>query len=277
MVVLKTILFSDAVVHVVVGLALVGIVAVAAWPMADTAPMRYVLMMVTTFLLKAASSFLTTPFARTRIQRFLHRHWGANYEAEVGGIFLSKLPGDEHTMLTLGLTIARGIYGDARIEAKLANRILIHAGRSRTIRLDLPQELDELDTDDERPESRKVEFRLWGYDGRASRMEKILDAEVAPLINQLVDKMQAQHEGRNFWLRVDTKDESPHLRFYLRDVPDAKVDRFQMNLRDTFGGDTTHITVREAGINISARTPLGLVGSAKVYLGTPTLFHRHGF
>ena len=228
----------------------------------------------------AITAIWKIPAIRLFLHRLYYRINGPTYEIQAGGTIRSRLSDSEQKLLTLGLLTAKKVYATASVEAILSNRVMIKADRSRTIRLDLPLEFDDSDDDEQAnapvddDHGRTVEFQLWGYDGKAARIEALLEKEIGPFINHLITEMQAKNDSRNLWLRISRQGKNPFLQFYLRDVPNAQVNNFQLDLTDVFAGDLVSVVIREDGFRIAAKTPLGLVNSAKSYLSTPALSHR---
>lgn len=252
---------------------LIAVVAFVAWPLADQSIWRLFLIAAAPAIPELARVALKVPAVRLLVHRVAHRLSGPVYEVQAGGMIWTTSSDSEATLLDRGLTIAKKVYSNAKVETSLTNRVMIKAGRSRTVRIDLPQELQHGCGEEEN--DRRVEFLLWGYDGKATRIEKLLEKEIAPFIDELTKAMQNGGESRNFWLRIHTQGQNPFLQFYLRDVPDAEVSNFQLELTDIFAGDLIKVSVQQDGFRVTATTPFGLASSAKAYLATPALSHRH--
>ena len=219
------------------------------------------------------------PAIRLFATKLYHRVGGPTYEVQAGGTIWTTTPESEGELLRLGLSTAKKVYTNAKVETALTNRVIIKADRSRTIRIDLPQDFDD---DDEHMDSdegtgghdREVMFQLWGYSGKATGIETMLEREIAPFFDQMIAVMQEGHTPGNFWLRIHMEGKNPFLQFYLRDVPDAEVGKFQLDLTDVFAGDSIRVAIGEDSFRLSANNPRGLVNSAKSYLSTPALAHR---
>ena len=161
------------------------------------------------------------------------------------------------------------------MNAHFANRIVIKAGRSRTIVIDVQDDvLGEPDCDDGDGEQQLVEFSLRGYDAGVTHTQEMLDEEIEPFIDALVDAVQDGIKSQNFSVAIGMNSPNPFLNFYLKDVPTASVKDFRLDLNDMYAGDPVRVVVRQDGLHVAARKPSSLVKSTKAYLVTPALSHR---
>ena len=255
-----------------------GVVALIAWPMAKDSIWRLFLIAAVPAIPETIRAVWQIPTIRLYAHRFWARVSGPTYEVQAGGVIRSTSLEDEKELLDLGLSTAKKVYASAKVETRLTNRLVIKAGQSRTIRVDLPQGFDQDDehmgSDEEQCNDREIAFQMWGYDGKATRIEYLLAKEIAPFFDNVIAAMKAKNDSRNFWLTISMEGKNPFLKYYLRDVPNAEVDKFQLDLTDVLAGDSVKVAIREDSFRFAANNPWGLVNSARTYLSTPALAHR---
>lgn len=261
-----------------------GVVIVIAWVVNDGTPAsRIGLTAVASVAFTGLTALWKFPAFRVFLRELRHRIGGPAYEIEAGGVIYPGIATDESRLddselLDIGLSVANRMHKKARRVAKLPTRMVIRADRSRSITLDVQQETADDEYADGWDESRKSQmaFDMRGYTGNTARTKKMLDDEIGPFMNRLVDETKAHPTGRNFWLRITMEqgqNRNPLLMFYLRDVPTTEVNSFQLNLTDQFGGEPVRVVILGNGFNISTRTVDGLMNSAKRHLSNLALPH----
>ena len=140
---------------------------------------------------------------------------GPTYEVSIGGIFKPTLSTeDECQLLNLGVEAARKTHAGATRDAILDNRVMIKAGRTRTIRMDVlgsgswdsssddQDESFEFDSDGldgyPKPVEWQVDLELRGYNERAPRISSLIEKEVAPLLGGLNGQDARRTGGAKF-------------------------------------------------------------------------------
>ena len=277
-------LSQDGLATLCLGIVVLAVLIAVGWPLTAESKGRIVLIAGVAVIPYALRTAWKIPAVRLALYKHYYRWRGPTFEVQAGGTLQAIAVADESALLDRGLATARKVYTTAKADVRLANRAVIKAGRSRTIRLDVPQDwVEEEDgadgTDGYESESkghRIISFHTWGYDGKVSRIEEVLENEIAPFFDELITAVDAAKDGRNFWLTITMRGTNPFLAFYLQDVPRAEVHNFQLDLTDVIAGDAVHIAIRKDGFRVAANNPRGLVGSAKTYLSTPALAHRNG-
>ena len=257
------------------------VVGVIAYPLADKSVVRSLLMAVMTLSAMAYGVIRTSPGLRFHYHRVRYRLFGPTYQVRAGGTFRPGLSESESELLKVGLLTAQKVYRTARVESTLANRIVIGGAHSRTIRLDLSQEFEDGEEDGlidmpanaDARHRRLVAVELWGYEANSTQVANLVEREIVPFFDNLGEAMRAEAEGRNFWLRITLPSRNPFLQFYLRDVPDADVSKFQLEFTQDMAGDKARVAIRKEGFSISAFTPRPFARLIRAYLSTPALAH----
>ena len=276
---MKSLLSREGLVSVIFIVAWCVAVAAIAYPLADKSLVRSILMVAMSLSAMIYGVVKTSPFLRFHFHKLRFRFLGPTYQVRAGGRFRTALSESDAELLKVGLQTAQKVYGTARTESSLTNRIVIGGANSRTIRLDLSQEFDDKDEDD--PDdvlaeedvrgSRLIEVELWGYEANSTRVSRLVESEIVPFFDNLGDAMRAEAEGRNFWLRITLPGRNPFLQFYLRDVPDANVSKFQLEFTQDMAGDKARVAILKEGFSISAFTPRPFARLVSIYLSTPAL------
>ncbi len=253
-----------------------GVVIGIAWVVNDGTPAsRIGLTAVASVAWTAVTALWKIPAFRVLLRTLHRRFGGPTYVIEAGGVVWPGIAAaDDTQLLNMGLSVAKRMHKKAQPDATFDNRMLIQGDRSRSIRLDVQRETaDDVWSDDfDESSEPQLSFLMRGYTGNMARTKKMLDREIGPFMNRLVDEAEAKRKGRNFWLRITMEQgQNPLLRFYLRDVPTAQVDSFQLNLTDRSGDEPVRVVVRGDGFSISTRTVDGLTNSAKTYLSSLAL------
>ena len=263
-----------------------GVVIIIAWIVNDGTPASRI---VLTAGVSVAFIGLTTlwklPAFRVLLHKLRHRINSPTYEIVAGGVIYPGVTTDENglndsELLDIGFSVTKRMHEKAIQEAKLANRIVIRADRSRSIIFDVQRETTDDEYTDDWNESQKsqMNFNMRGYTGNTARTKKILDHEIGPFMNHLVDETKAHPTGRNFWLHITMEHSqyrNPLLMFYLRDVPTTQVELFQLHLIDQFDGEPVRVLIHGDGFNISTRTVDGLMDSTKRHLSNLALPHSN--
>lgn len=273
---MRSLLSKEVLVGIFVIFAWLAAAMVIAYPLADKSVVRSLLMVAMSLSAMIYGVVKTSPRLRFYFHKLRYRLFGPTYQVRAGGTFRAGLTGSESTLLTVGLRTAEKVYRTARTESSLTNRIVISA-HSRTIRLDLPQELEDGDEDglDDIGESlgfnKLVEVTLWGYEANSTRIADLVENEIVPFFDNLREAMEAEAEGRNFWLKITLPGRNPFLQFYLRDVPDADVSKFQLEFTQDIAGDKARVAILKEGFSVSAFTPRPFARLIRAYLSTPAL------
>ena len=276
---MKSLLSRDVLVSVIFIVSWTVTMMVIAYPLTDKSPIRSLLMVVMSLSAMIYGVVKTSPFLRFHFHKIRYRLFGPTYQVRAGGTFLTALSASDSALLKVGLLTAQKVYKTARAESFLSNRVVIGGANSRTIRLDVSQELDDKDEnrlddvlmDEDTRVCRLVEVELWGYEANSTRVARLVETEIVPFFDNLGDAMRAETEGRNFWLRITLPSRNPFLQFYLKDVPDAEVSTFQLEFTQDMAGDRARVAIRKEGFSISAFTPRPFARLVSTYLSTPAL------
>ena len=250
-----------------------------AYPLADKSLTRVILMGAMSLSTMIYGVAKTSPSLRFHFHKLRYRLFGPTYQVRAGGTFRTAIFENDSTLLMTGLQTAQKVYGTARAESTLTNRIVIGGANSRTIRLDVSQEFDDDDgydlddvlADEDAKVRRLIKVELWGYEANSTRVAKLVENEIVPFFDNLSDTMQAETKGRNFWLNITLPSRNPFLQFYLRDVPDANVSQFQLEFTQDMAGDRARVAIHKEGFSISAFTPRPFARLVSTYLSTPAL------
>ena len=276
---MKSLLSREVVIGVSFILAWCVALVFIAYPLADKSLTRVILMGAMSLSTMLYGVAKTSPLLRFHYHKLRYRLRGPTYQVRAGGTFRTAIFESNSTLLMTGLQTAQKVYGAARAESTLTNRIVIGGANSRTIRLDVSQEFDDDDeydpddmlADEDAKVCRLVEVELWGYEANSTRVAKLVENEIVPFFDNLADSMQAEAKGRNFWLKITLPNRNPFLQFYLRDVPDANVSEFQLEFTQDMAGDSARVAIQKEGFSISAFTPRPFARLVRTYLSTPAL------
>ena len=118
---------------------------------------------------------------------------------------------------------------------------------------------------------RRLVFNLLGYEGKLTKVDSLLRAEVPVLLERLNDNVKVQGALCMFSLRATIEGENPFLVFYLKDVPTRGREEFTLKLVSGEGDSQVVVGVSLDSIDVSARTPSRLMESASRYLASPAL------
>ena len=269
---------------------LLGLIFVAFWtaaaviiayPLADKSLGRSFLMVAMSVAAMLFGVARSSPRARLLYHRVRFYAFGPTYKVSVAGVFRTSAPGEDKVLLEVGTSVAKKVYGTTRVLPPLTNRVAIRANDSTTIQITLPQEPEHEHEPDDPIDlafetGRLVEVELWGYDTNARRITKVMEREIVPFLSGMVDALQAETLGRSFSLNITLPSKNPFLRFYLKDVPDADVNKFQLEFSQKVAGDYARVVVRENGFSVSAFAPQPFTRIVRTYLSTPALAHSEG-
>ena len=250
-----------------------GVVLLISWLFVDESIEHRILITSASLIVYVVLLVSKAPVVRDALYQLRQRLRSPIYEVNAGGMIWTTSQDDGPVLLKRGLTVAKNTFKAAKAESTFSNRMLILAGRSRSIRLDLNEETqdDSQENEDHAEGQRRVDFLIRGYRSKVAQIANEIDKEIAPFIENLTREIQEGSSSPNFWLNIHLPGSNPFLKFYLRDIPNAEVGKFQIELIDCPGGNPVNVKILEQGFNISARTPLGLSQSARRYLFTPAL------
>ena len=259
-----------------------SIVAFIAYPLADKSLSRVVLLGVISVTPLMFRTVMRVPFVRLWLHQLRYRFLGPTYQIQAGATFQTTFPGNDKDLLVVGLKTARKVYDKTEVDSFLSNRLIISGSTSRTIRLDVFQaEEDEFEEAglfdafdaEEVEQTRTVEASLRGYQAKSSQIVEMVEGEIVPFFDHLSTAMNANIEGRNFWLRITLPSRNPFLQFYLKDVPDADVSKFQLEFTQVMAGDKVRVAIQKDGFGIDSFNPRPLGKTVRTYLSTPALAH----
>lgn len=272
---MRNLLSPDVVLSLLSGLMLFGTIILIGHVVNDGTPAsRIVLSAAASVAWTTVMMILRIPGVRAYLYQLYYRVSSPTYQIEAGGAVRSGPSIEERALIDLGLVATKKIYGDAIPQLTATSRIIIKVKPPRTIRIDVPPEDQQPEDDWAEDIGRLVEFQLWGFGGKANQVKATLDKEICPFIMRLTEELRAGHEGRNYWVRITTQGKNPFLKFYLRDVPNADVGNFQLDLTDNFAGSQVYVAIQEHGLRIAADAPDALANSVRSYLSSPALAHR---
>ena len=276
---MKSLLSREVLICIIFIVVWFAAIALLAYPLADKSVIRFLLMFMMPLPATVFGVVSKVPFLRFQFHKLRYRYFGPTYQVQAGGTFRTVASERDTALLKIGLRTAQQVYGTARAESCLSNSIMIRAANSRTIRLDLHQEFDDKDEDD--PDiiladnyaevCRSVEVELWGYEANSNRITQLVENEIVPFFDKLPKSMKAKTTGHNFWLKIILPSRNPFLQFYLKDVPDADVSKFQLEFTLDMAGDKARVAIQEEGFSISAFTPRPFTKLVRTYLSTPAL------
>ena len=260
------------------------VVGIIAYPLADKSPLRMLLMVLMSLSAMIFGVVRASPTVRFHYHKIRYRFFGPIYQVRAGGTFRTVTSQNDSTLLNVGLQTAQKVFSTASAESRLTNQIVMAGANARTIRLDLRQEFgkeENYDLEDPLPDvdapvSRWVEVELWGYEANSTRVTKLVETEIVPFFDNLRDAMEAEAKGRNFWLKITLPSRNPFLQFYLKDVPDAEVSKFQLEFTQDMSGDIARVAIQKEGFSISAFTPRPFTKLVRTYLSTPALANSDG-
>ncbi len=182
-------------------------------------------------------------------------------------------PDQESTLLQQALSIAKKWNPGAHPIMSVANRTIIEAG-PRTLTVDVVTQYPDEEAEEECQEpERRIRLVLHGYEGALSRIDSLVDGEVAGLLEQFASKMGRRDTSPSFTLKVQIQGTNPFMAFYLRDVPVGTINNFSLSLTENLSGGSAALRVTASSVDVSARSAIDLARSAKRYLATPALAH----
>jgi len=256
---------------ILLSLPLIGLLI--AWP-TTKGELRPLLVVLVPYILLALD--LSTRFDsgfRVKLLQQVFKLHGPRAEASVNGSI--PLDPQEAVSDTLNqiIAIAKKWRRDARVEAFLDSRVIIAAGpRTLTVNVRPVRPFDQ--TDEEPEESRNtLEFELRGYETRIGRMDHLLQADIAALLNELTRQLCTKGKEPNLSLNLSIDGKNPYLGFYLRGVPINKIDLFQARLTEEHYGNRVDVQVTLNLLSVQSRNPNALIDSARRYLASPALAH----
>lgn len=270
----------DLIVSAALAGILVSLVCALGWPLLEADGWR-VFLLATIPIFHAGFSFLW--IARPRFRLFAYRLYymvfGHKCDVQILGTVSVHSSWDDATVLNAALRVAQRWRSDAKETLRSSNRSVIQAsGRTITVSVVGDQDEDDEGTEtleedalDPNRTERQIIIDLRGYEDKLTRTDAALHSEVHALLESFATEMCRAETKPNFTLRAHIRGTNPFLAFYLRDVPIAHIDNFQLeiNARE-FGNDVT-VTVRSDLITVAAHSPRALVESARRYLATPAV------
>lgn len=269
----------DLIVSAAIAGTLVSLVCALGWPLLKSDGWR-VFLLATIPIFHAGFSFLwiARPKFRQLAYRLYYLVFGPKCDVQILGTVSVNSSWDDGTVLNTALRIAQRWRNDAKETLRGSNRIVIQAsGRTITVSIvgdrdagDESAEMFEEEARDYHTE-RQIIIDLRGYEDKLTRTDAALHSEVHALLESFSTDMCRAGTKPNFTLRAHIQGTNPFLAFYLRDVPIARIDNFQLeiNARE-FGNDVT-VMVRSDLITVAAHSPSALVESARRYLATPAI------
>ena len=230
-------------------------------------------------------AFVFHIFSRwTPLREFLYRQWykvfGPSYTIRARGLLWVAPSRDSSELLETAVSVVRKWRDDAKVKASLGERAIVTAG-PRTLIIDVPQQFGADSSEDESEDEERVDqdkyvtLELRGYDEKLSRVLHHLDNEIAPLLERFSVAMMPQGNAPQFTLDIQIKGENPMLRFYLRDVPAARVENFQLRVSEEESGIGVYVTFRDDELVVTSTSPGALLRSARRYLTIPALNNRN--
>ena len=268
----------NVIVPLVLALTLALVIGWLGWSNTENGSwQRYVIMGVATIIIAAVRYIWDIPFISFHTFRLWYRIFGPSYQIEAGGEITTESEATDSELLRTGLLAVRKIYPEAIPDSPISshsNRLDIKTNRYQTVRIDLPQIVDDEPTNDEEvaPE-RAVRFRVWGGGGHVNRAEALLEREIAPLLEDLSSALGPRSSAGNYWVRASMDGVNPFLRFYLKDVDEVEINHFRLDFVTNVAGEPVSTSVRKDGFRVSSRKPSAMVISARGCLSTPALTH----
>ena len=229
---------------------------------------------------------------RLRLFRLYYRYWGPRCRIRILGDIPVDPGTDDKALLGRFFDVARDSIPGAETKAELDNRLLISDG-FRTLTLDVvrvdpddnyPVDYLDLDGFDEfeqyddgsAAQECRIAFDLAGYQGNLTKMDAVLEDEVAPLLEDINDKIKRQGAHPTLSVRAVIDGRNPFFVFHLRDMPNTDANQFRLCIATGRGAGYVAVDAAPGYVNVAARSPTRLLTATRRLLASPLLGGQEG-
>lgn len=226
------------------------------------------------------------PHLRLRAYRLFYKYFGPQGTATVWAQFRVDAHRSDSDLLGEVHRLARESWGGADKESGSRDQAVV-SWREQTLSARVvTRNLSEHDPAEPEPEEDEgevekwVHVRLWGYRGRISRIDSMLDRNARPLLNGLLREVKKQRTYPQLSVEVQLDNTNPFLALYLRDMPSGHLAGFHLQVQYAAASEEGPVETVDVTINsvsVTARSPDALVEAARRYLASPNLSHRREF
>ena len=228
--------------------------------------------------------WLHTPL-RFHLFRFYYRYWGPACRIRILGDIPVEPGDDDKALLSRFFHVARLAIPDAETKAVFDNRLVISDGfknltidavrvdptdNAEVAYLDL-EDLDEFTEDGVSPEECRIAFDLAGYQGKLTKMDALLEGEVALLLDDINAKIKRQGAQPSLSVRAVIDGRNPFFVFYLKDMPNTEADQFRLSIVTGRGENYVAVDAAPGYVNVAARSPARLLTATRRMLASPML------
>ena len=216
------------------------------------------------------------PLRRVGYQCY-YRFFGPYCTANITGVLQVDPNLSDAAVLDEVHRLTKDVWKDAKVEARLDNRVVIRSGGPSLTATVLMRHIDDDDDDDDdgdeqQEQVKQVSFQLGGFRGRIASTDDALRRYALFLLESLYADLRQQKTSANLVLKAALDDTNPFLTFYLRDVASSRPNAFHVTLR--MDAPVASLDVTATSIIVTARTPATLVDVARHHLASPRLAYR---